>query len=122
MPIYCSCTCYPPAVAGMILRNRVCPSFPPDICLSVFFEFDHYISLNFANGARNPYEVVHNNPNFLKNFFKNNGTKIGFLNLKKNLVINFYLICSIMNIFIICCVPTQILYLVKILFLRCRSK
>ena len=32
----------PLAVAGRILfQNRVCPSFPPDICRSVFLEFDH---------------------------------------------------------------------------------
>ena len=31
----------PLAVAWRILWNRVCPSFPPDICLSVFLEFDH---------------------------------------------------------------------------------
>ena len=45
-----------------------------------------------------------------------------FLNLKKNLVINFPRICSIMKIYIICCVPIQILYLGKMLFLRDRPK
>ena len=38
------------------------------------------------------------------------GQKSGFLNLNKNLVINFLWICSIMKIYIICCVPAQILY------------
>ena len=44
--------------------------------------------------------------------------------IKKNLVINFHWICSKMKIFVICCVPTQILYLEKscILFLRYRPK
>ena len=41
-----------------------------------------------------------------------------FFNLLKNLVINFYWICSIMKIYIICCAPAQIPYLGKILFLR----
>ena len=36
------------------------------------------------SGAKNPYEVLHDNLIFLKNF--GNGPKIGFLNLKKNLV------------------------------------
>ena len=80
----------------------------------------------YCQGASNHYDVVHDNLIFLKNLFclKNweNGQKIGFLNLKKNLVINFHWICSIMNMFIICCVPAQNLCLGKILFLRCRSK
>ena len=41
------------------------------------------------------------------------GPKYGFLNLLENLVINFYWICSIMKIYIICCVPAQISYLGK---------
>ena len=44
-----------------------------------------------------------------------NGPKQSFLNLLKNLVINFYWICSIMKIYIICCVHTQISYLGKFL-------
>ena len=39
-----------------------------------------------------------------------NGSKIEFLNLKKNLVINFHWICSIMKISIICCVYGEIPY------------
>ena len=38
------------------------------------------------------------------------GQKLGFLNLKKSLVINFPWICSIMKIYIICCVPVQTFY------------
>ena len=51
-----------------------------------------------------------------------NGPKIGFLYWKKNLVISFPWICSIMKVYIICYVPAQILCLVKVLFLRCGSK
>ena len=36
--------------------------------------------------------------------------KVGFLSLKKTLVINFHRICAIMKIFIICSVPEQILW------------
>ena len=32
-------------IAGRILWNRVCSSFPPEICQGVFLEFDHEISL-----------------------------------------------------------------------------
>ena len=39
------------------------------------------------------------------------GQKQGFLNLLKNLVINFYCICFMMKIYIICYVPAQISYL-----------
>ena len=38
------------------------------------------------------------------------GQKEAFRNLLKNLVINFYRICSIMKIYIICCVPEQIFF------------
>ena len=50
------------------------------------------------------------------------GKKNAFLYLLKILIINFYWICSIMKIYIICCVPTQISYLGKYLFLRYGSK
>ena len=46
----------------------------------------------------------------------------GVFNLKKNLVINFHWIYSIMKIFVIYCVHAQILHLRKILFLRYRRK
>ena len=46
------------------------------------------------------------------------GQKLGFFHLLENLVINFYWIWSIMKIYIICCVPAQIPYLGKFLFLR----
>ena len=107
----------PLAVAGNILWNRVWPSFPPDICLRVFLEFDHQISLDFAGVLDTLMNLCMTTWFFLKNFFcpKNwgNGPKTGFLALKKNLVINFHWICSIMNLFIIYCVPVQILYLEK---------
>ena len=71
----------------------------------------------FCQGASSHYEVVHDNAIFLKNLICpqnwGNGQKIDFLNLEKNLVINFHWICSIMNIFIICCVPAQNLWLGK---------
>ena len=54
-----------------------------------------------------------------KKFFTQKiGIFLGFLNILKNVVINFYRICSIMKIYIICCVPAQIPYLGKLLFLR----
>ena len=50
------------------------------------------------------------------------GQKRGFLNLFKNLVIIFYIICSIIKIYIIYCVPVQITYLGKYFFVRYRPK
>ena len=47
-------------------------------------------------------------PQKLEKWAKND-QKQGFLNLKKNLVINFHCIYSILKIFI-CCVPAQILW------------
>ena len=50
------------------------------------------------------------------------GQKQGFLNLLKNFVIDFFWICSIMKIYIICSVPAQIPYLGKKFFQRCGPK
>ena len=51
-----------------------------------------------------------------------NGPKLGqkqvFLNLLKNFLINFYWICSIVKIYIVCPVHAQIPHLGKFLFLR----
>ena len=81
----------------------------------------------FWHGARNPYHVVGDRAGvFLKNFFCpqnwGNGSKIGFFEFKKNLFYDFHWICSIMKTCIVCCVPAQILYLGKFLFLKYRSK
>ena len=46
----------------------------------------------------------------LMKWTKNKPKKIFFLNLKKNLVIDFLWICSIMKIYIICCVLAQNVY------------
>ena len=104
------------------------------ICFSILLSgrFLGFVSLVFSkfwHGARNPYEVVHDSQIFCKQVFPQNwenGPKMGqkrvFFNLLKNLVFNFYWICSIMKIYIICCVLTQIPYLEKFLFLRYRWK
>ena len=72
----------------------------------------------FWHGAKNLYEVVHDISITWKNFFcpikfgkcvKIRSKIVLFLNLKKNLVINFQWICSVMKIFIICCVQAQII-------------
>ena len=42
----------------------------------------------------------------------------GFFNLLKIFVINCFWICSMMKVYIDCCVPAQIMYLGKIYFLR----
>ena len=74
----------PLVVAGMILWDRVCPSLPPDIsaCFLEIWSLDFC----FCQGARNLYEVVHDDLIFLKNFFCpkkwGNGPKIGSLNFK----------------------------------------
>ena len=74
------------------------------------------------DGARNPNEVMRDRAGFfLKKFCcpKNweKGPKIGFSEFIEKFG-QFYWICPVMKIYIICCVPTQIPYLGKILFLR----
>ena len=100
-------------VAGMVLWNRICPSF----CWSGrFLGMVSLVFSKFWHDARNPYEVVRDRAGFSrkKNFvpkFGKMGQKQGFFNILKNFVINFYWICSIMKIYIISCVPAQFLFL-----------
>ena len=84
----------------------------------------HYCFICFGIVLESRLKLCMTELNFLENIFFpqnwENGPKIwqkqGFLNLLKNLVINFFWICSVMKIFI-CCVPAQISYLGKFLFL-----
>ena len=101
-------------------------SVHPSFCL--YRHFLGNVSLVFSrfwHGARNPYEVVCQSQIFWKKFFCpqnwENEPKMGqklFLNLLKNLVVNFYWVCFLMRIYIICCVPAQISYWGKVLSLR----
>ena len=59
---------------------------------------------------------------FWKIIFASNGPEIMFFWLLKNLVIIFFLICSLLKVYTICSVPAQIPYLEKILFLRYKPK
>ena len=98
-------------------------SFHSSFCLSGhFLGIVSFVFSKFWHDARNPYEVVCDSQIFQKKHFAQKigkmGQKQGFLNILKNFVINFYWICSIMKIYIICCVPAQIPYLGKFLFLR----
>ena len=89
------------------------------IVLLVFSEIWH--------GGRNSYEVARDRTRFSRkiSFCPKIGKKVPkmgqkqcFFNLLKNLVINFYWILSVMQIYVICWVPAQISYLGKFLFLR----
>ena len=77
------------------------------------------------HGARYSFEVVCDRAFWEKFFWPKIGKKSpkmgqnqGFFNLLENLVINLYWIWSLMEIYIIGCVPAQIPYLGKFLFLR----
>ena len=126
----------PAMVAGRVLWNRIyptfCPSFCPSlgrsICPSVFPDFRlsgrflGIVSLVFSkfwDMLETHMKLCMTEPYFLEKIFlpsklekwTKNGSKNGFLNFLKNLVINFYWICSIMKIYITWCVPAQIPYL-----------
>ena len=105
----------PPDVAGRVVWNRICLSFCPSILLSRCF-------LGIVSSVF--YKFWHE-PDFPEFFFpKNweNGPKMDqkqvFLNLLKSFINNFYWICSIMKIYIICCVLVQVSYLGKFWFRR----
>ena len=110
---------------SFFLWNRVCrfSALP-------FRSFVGIVSVfsKFRHDARNPYEVVCHRARFSGKIFllrklrkwtkffqpknwengRKMGQKQGFLNLLKNLVINFYWICSIMKISIIFCALAEI--------------
>ena len=89
------------------------------ICPSVLLPVQ--ISLNFAMVLGVLIKLCVTAGFFLLQKFGEMGQN-GFLNSKKNLVVSFHWICSIIKIYIICCVAAQIQYLRKILFLRYRQK
>ena len=94
---------------GYYKIGSVRPSVRLSVCPGVFLELEH----SFFSKL---WQVVLDRPGcFWEKVF---GSKTGFFNSLRN----FFWICSIMKIDIICCVPAQILYLGKILFLRYRRK
>ena len=107
-----------------VLRNRVCPSFHRAVHGVLSWNFCSGIgSLAFSKfwyDTRTPYKVVHARF-FGKTFFTSpplkkigkwakNRSKIGFFEF-------FPRLCSVVKIYIICCVSVQIFYLGKMLFL-----
>ena len=95
-----------------VLWNRVCPS--RHLLEIAWLDFS-----KFQNCVRNPYGVVHDRAWFL--FWKFVAPKMShrwrFLNLLKNLVINFSWICFIMKVYVISYVLAEIPYLGEIWFL-----
>ena len=107
-------SCKGPIKFGLLIL----PSFCPTVCLGNFLELYHQFFLNFGMELETHLKLwvtaVFSRKKFLPQKFSKwteNGSKTGFLNLLETLVINFYWICSIMKIYINCCVPTQIPYL-----------
>ena len=108
-------------VTARVLQNRVCPTF----CLSrLFLGIVSVIFSKFGIVLDSYVKLCMTEPDFPgKYFLAQNEPKTGFFfNLLENLVISFYWIWSIMTIYIICCVPAQIPYLWKFLFLRYQPK
>ena len=100
-----------PALAGRVLWNRICPSFRPSVCPGFFLELYHYFFLNFSMRLETHIKLCMTEPDFPEK----NISSQKFLTMLKSFVINFYWICWIMKIDIICCVPAQIPYLGKFL-------
>ena len=104
-------------------------SFRPSVLPSVQ-AFLWIVSLTFSkfwHDARNPYEVARDKARFFRKCFclpqklgkwTQNGSKTDLFKLLKNLFIDFYLILSIMKIYIIFFVAAQIPFLGKFLLLR----
>ena len=88
----------------------VCPSFCCAACPGVFLELDLQVSLKFGMMPETVIMLCVPEPDFFEELFlpvksgkqAKNRPKIGFLNLKKNLVYNFHSICSIMKLYTIC--------------------
>ena len=112
----------PPVVAGRVLKigsvhlPSVRPSVRPSAILSRrFLGFVSLVSSELWHGTRILCEVVRERAGFSGKTFLL--PKLGkwaknkfFFNILENFVIKFYWIWSIMKIYIICCVPSQIPY------------
>ena len=108
----------PPALAGRILWNRVCPSFHPVAFPGVFLELNCQFS--FAMVLESLIKFCVADLEFLgKTFF---APRIGFLKLKKNWIVTFHWIYSIMKIYIISSLPVQFLYYGKSLICEILAK
>ena len=122
-----------PIKQGLSVRPSFFLSFHlsshPSICLGIFLESHDLFFLNFVVVLETHMKLCVAEPDFQEKIFlppklgkwAKNGSKTGFFDLLKTLVISFYLICSIMKIYIIHCVPAQIPY-GKFLFWRLWSK
>ena len=101
-------------------------SVRPSVLPSVFLPrvFLGIASIDFSeiwHGARNSHEIVHDRAGISDKIFftpklgkrVQNVPKQGFFNLLENLVINFNWIWYIMEIYIICCVSSQVPYFWK---------
>ena len=104
----------PPAVVGMVLWNRVCPSYCRPVCLGVILQLSHLVSLNFGMFGMVLETLIMlcmAEPGFLKNFCRKNWgnrSKIRFFEFRGkfgqwfslNLFYNenlYYLLCSWIN-------------------------
>ena len=111
--------------SGSYKIGSVRPSILPSVILfRLFFGIISLVFYEIWHGARNSWSCAWQSWIFWESFFlpqnwekwPKMGQKQGFFNLLENLVINFYWICSIMNMFIICCISAQIQFLI------CRPK
>ena len=99
----------------MVVLLSFCPSFRLFGIVSLVFS-------KFCHGARNPYEVARDIAGFFqkKIFYPQNREKwtTDFFEFIEKFGHEFLLNFSIMKSYISCCVPAQIPYLGKFLFLR----
>ena len=108
----------PPAVTRRALWIRICPSFH----LKVFLGLTHYFfeKLSLVLGVHILLSVKQKYfcPKMGKMGLKWARKRFFFLNLLENVIINFFWFWSVTKIYIICSFLAQILYLIKIWFLR----
>ena len=114
IPVCCSCTCWTPGSSGNGPMKQGLSSLLSCFQFGCFLGIESLVFSEFWHGIWNPYQVVHDSARFFgKTLFV---PKIGEMDLK------FRWICSIMKIYVVCCVPAQILSLRKILFLKYSPK
>ena len=109
MPLCCSCTCWTPSSSRKGPMKQGLSVVPSCCLLGCFLGIESLSFSEFRHGTRKLYQVVCARF-FGKTFF---AQKIGEVD-------NFPWISSIMKIYIISCVPVQIFYFEKMLFLRYR--
>ena len=113
MPFCCSCTCWTPNSSQKDLMKQGLSVLLSCRLSGFFLGIGSFYFPEFRHGNRDPYEVVRDRPGvFLPQNTKNRPKirSFEFKEILKKIEFNLIFTEFVLKIYIICCVPAQILY------------